>query len=203
MKKVIKTTLLLIMSSLSFIGCFNPSPSQTVDGFFKEFKQYTSEDLQEYINSTDSDDLLNEYDDVELTPELADAVTKFLNKFDAKILNETITDDTAVVNVELNAPKFTTVIKEYMGEAFSKALTSEFSNLLDTDYEETSDNLTKEFEKILINKLAEVEPEKRNISVNLYKEDGKWTILKDEKLASDILGLPNLDGLDMSSLFDM
>lgn len=197
MKKVLKITLLSIMSLLLFVGCAKPSPTKTVEKFFTEIKECKNEDMNKYVDLNGQMEKLSEkYEGYEPSPELTSSMTSFFNKFEATILDETITDDTAIVNAEINAPNFTTVISEYIKEALSKAFTSAFLGDIDAE----SPEMLNEFENILATKLNEATAEKRTVTFNLTKQNNEWIINPDEKLYYDILGVSNLGGLDTSSL---
>lgn len=176
--------MILLITTLMY-GCGGQTPTDTVEEYFKKVQK----------GDTDVEDLfMSISEDVEESDEFPDEISKKLldavSKLTYTINSETITEDTAKVNVSVNGADLSIVMANVIQEAFTYAISQVFSGVEMT--EEESDNY---FNTILSEKLDEITYSDRSGDISLTKVDGEWKISENDALTSLILGLD-------SSLFE-
>ena len=182
-----KKLALLIVATLSLgmmlVGCKSESPTDVVNEYFEQIKKGDNEQAAEFIESTMSQtkEETSAQAEEETDKVMEEALKIYLSKIDAKVLSEKIDGDNATVEVELNAPNFSNMMMEVIGESLSAAFSGEE---MDEDYMSQS----------LLEKVKSSENEPRTGKISLTKGDKQWKIKSDDVMLGLILGEYNGEG---------
>ena len=175
MKKFLKsiTSLLLIIGvTTCFVGCGKDSPSEVVKKQFSKIKDGSYEKEAEIINSTSG----------ELDPDIEKAmnykIIEVIKDVDAKIINETIEDDVAIVEVEIS------------GKNIAKSLQSCYPYMLSLFYNGLEEKeVAAKTVNYFIEDLNNQEKEIRRGKIELVKNtDGDWIVNDDSELQYLVMG---------------
>ena len=175
MKKFLKsiTSLLLIVGvTICFVGCGKDSPSEVVGKQFSKIKNGSYEKETELINNTSG----------ELDPDIEKTLNykmiEVIKDADSKIINETIEDDVAIVEVEIS------------GKNIAKSLQNCYPYMLSLFYDglEEKDVAAKTV-NYFIEDLNNQEKEIRRGKIELVKNtDGDWIVNDDSELQYLVMG---------------
>lgn len=175
MKKFLKliTSLLLILGATTyFVGCGKDSPSDVVEKQFSELKNGSYEKETEFMNST------NDKLDPDVQKAMKHKILEVIKDVDAKIINETIEDDIAIVEVEISGKNIITSLQScypYMLSLFYDGL-------------EQKEVATKTI-NYFIEDLNNQEKEIRRGKIELVKNtDGDWIVNDDSELQYLVMG---------------
>ena len=175
MKKFLKsiTSLLLIVGvTTCFVGCGKDSPSEVIEKRFSEIKDGSYEKETEFINDTSG----------ELDPDIEKAmnykIIEVIKDADVKIINETIEDDVAIVEVEIN------------GKNIAKSLQSCYPYMLSLFYDGLEEkDVTAKTINYFIEDLNNQKKEIRRGKIKLVKNtDGDWIVNNDSELQYLVVG---------------
>lgn len=170
--------ILLIISSIFFIGCSNgDSPKKTVEAVltsiqnknFNEIGQYISESANEKLNKGLNGELDKEFGD------LKEPLINLVSKVQFKILDEKVSGDNAQVQVELTVDDLGDQIIKAMPDIMSSAIVSSFSGESKEKIEEKLRQKVKEILNTQLPKKTETE------TVYLKKVNDKWVLEENEK----------------------
>lgn len=189
MKKIILNLLIIILCVPMLItGCKSETPTDVVNTYFSSIKKSNSKDAQKLIESTISEEILNnEVSDVSTSDkasdksnekdnkELDESLKMYLSKIDGKVLSEKINNDKAVVKVEIKAPNYTDLLLEVMEESIADTFNGK--EVKESDVE-----------KNLEGKIKNSKVETRTGQINLTKKDNEWKIKSDEDITNLLLG---------------
>ncbi len=147
MKKLLNTVLLFIVTILFITGCGNDmaTPTAKVEEFLGKYQKMDSEVLTQLDNVIAEDSSMND----EQKKEYRSLLEKQYQNLSYKIKDETITDDTATVDVEIEVYDYATSIrkskdyyKEHQDEFTKTKETIDEDNPLDNDGANTTDTPT-------------------------------------------------------------
>lgn len=196
MKKIF-LSIIAIISMLLITGCGNDSmetPTARVEAFLSKYQKMDSEVLAQLDNIIAEDSSMND----DQKKEYRTLLEKQYQNLSYKIKDETITEDTATVDVEIEVFDYATSIqksrnyyKEHQDEFMKTKETIGEENILDNDGNDTtkdtedSDDSSKETDGLLeeasefidykLKQLKDVTDKiKYDITFNLTKIDGKW-----------------------------
>lgn len=170
--------ILLIISSIFFIGCSNgDSPKKTVEAVltsiqnkdFNAIGQYISESANEKLNKGLNGELDKEFG------ELKEPLINLVSKVQFKILDEKVSGDNAQVQVELTVDDLGDQIIKAMPDIMSSAIVSSFSGESKEKIEEKLRQKVKEILNTQLPKKTETE------TVYLKKVNDKWVLEENEK----------------------
>lgn len=180
MKKTVITILMIMLFlPISMTGCSSETPTDTVNNYFSSIKKSESEEARKLIESTISEEVLNEKTSDESAKannkELDKSLKMYLSKIDAKVLSEKINDNKATVEVEIKAPNYSNLLLEVMEESIKQTFNGKEVNESDV-------------EKSLEDKIKTSKNETRTGKISLIKEDNEWKIKSDEDITNLLLG---------------
>ncbi|MGO0985279.1 hypothetical protein ACTPEW_05050 [Clostridioides difficile] len=190
MKKIILllTTFLL---AISLTACSSAKPEDTINSFFSSAKKFDFEGMNKVMENNDE-----KYKDIVKELETEDPSTQYVldylknnaSKITYTIKDSEIKDNNAKIQVECKFVDSTPLLKEIVGEAFTKMLGMSFSGQDLTD-EKTTEMLVsimkekqKSVEETFVTKTVEFE---------CAKKDNKWIISSANDALADVL-LSNL-----------
>ncbi|MGO0905465.1 hypothetical protein ACTPC6_06755 [Clostridioides difficile] len=190
MKKIILllTTFLL---AISLTACSSAKPEDTINSFFSSAKKFDFEGMNKVMENNDE-----KYKDIVKELETEDPSTQYVldylknnaSKITYTIKDSEIKDNNAKIQVECKFVDSTPLLKEIVGEAFTKMLGMSFSGQDLTD-EKTTEMLVsimkekqKSVEETFVTKTVEFE---------CTKKDNKWIISSANDALADVL-LSNL-----------
>lgn len=184
MKNLKKLTAIMLLLFLvaGIYGCGAKKPSVVTTTYLEEIKKGTSGDFEKLLNKT-----LNKTDD-ENKDQAYDESTKKLinsmNKITYKINSEKIDGDSATVNVTLNGPDMSKVMKDFVNKAMDNALSQAFAQT------QTSEEENKKlYDDMLSECLDNITYTERTGDIKLTKTDGQWKINTDDSLSKLLLGM--------------
>lgn len=164
MKKTITLILLLFISNLTYA---DSSPSETIFNYYKalnnsEYKKgygYISNERKEAITE---EEFVNHH-------EKSPYKEVYAQLIEYKLIKEKVSNKTAIVKLTLKTPSFSVVMPILMSASHLAI------NALEGK-EELSKFLKKQLEEL--KKRETIPYEKREISVNMIKENGEWKLAK-------------------------
>ena len=170
MKKILITFIIFTLT-LGIVGCSTQTPTDVVQSYFKELENGDSQKATAYFeNVFPSNEEETEEDEVS-----KEIITKYISRIDAKVVSEEVNEDTATVEVEIEAPNLSNLVME----VFQESLVYAFGG---TDMSEEDMN------EILLEKVDSGECEIRTGKINLVKEDNEWKIKSDDNIIALMLG---------------
>lgn len=167
---------IMIFNSCAFLA----TPTDVTTQFLDALKAQDKETIEKiYAGQWDGEgDITAAFNAADLGALSQDTVDKFLRKvlaFDYELGEEKITDNTATVDVTINAYNFTGAFSNVLESLYSEAIRLAFSGL---DEEELDKEISKLVDSHLSQQLDELETKDKSatVTVELVKEGGKWQV---------------------------
>lgn len=177
MKKIFSLFLLVtLMVSNTACSKADATPSDTVSGFINAFKSQNNDEMNKYVSEElTADTFIGFSKDVpDDQKEFNDILLSKMKEVDYKIIEEKITEETAIVKVEITANNLGDKFKEGIGAAFTSAFASAFSG-------KSEEESSAEMNKIIADALGTAEKTfVETVDVQLSKVEKAWVISNDK-----------------------
>ncbi|MGL5314013.1 MAG: hypothetical protein ACRC92_12265 [Peptostreptococcaceae bacterium] len=174
-RRLILAFIMLLNIIIILAGCTKESATQVVEEYFREVKQGTNEQVNEYlIDVAVNKSILDKTTEISLK-----SYEKFTDiicsKIEVDVIEEKENKNKATVKVKLKGDNISKIILD----TFEENVASEFDGI------EVDD---KERINIMIDKAKISELETRTANINLNKIDGKWEIDSNKDMMDFIFG---------------
>ena len=168
MLKRLVYALAVISIILTLVGCGEIKPSKITENFLSAIKGSNVETIREIYTGDYQVSLITLEGD-KMSKEVTDILTKKVLEFDYSVIGETIIDNQAIVEVQIDTYNFGTIMKQAFSEYLTQALAFAFS--------ESGDKNTDILNPIVLNKLEKLQKNySEKVKVNLIKVDDMWNV---------------------------
>lgn len=180
MKKVLKVALIVILIIALIVGGYfiylNLTKKQaldTVDKMFTAIKTGDEEQIKQYINI---DNLKEEEEEAKSNIDKDQEMEKImLNNLNYEVISTDVKFNQCTVKLNISNKNLKTVFENYIAKAFSLAFSQAFGAMT----EEEMDNQLKQYFEEQYNSES-TETITSEMTIDLKKENGKWTVNCDE-----------------------
>jgi len=192
--KNVALILVVTMIIFTLTACGGISPDKAVTEFMDAVKEVNVETIEKYVP----------YNDIAGKNSLAEDKEFAKNFFDGieyKVISSVDNKDTAKVEIEITNINLGDIMKQFMGQMFTEALSSAFSEKPEELSEEEQDIKYKEQFTNLIetnkeNKVTNV------VTINLTKVENNWKIEMTEELQNALMGNLNKATEEINNSFN-
>ncbi len=178
MKKRITSLLMVLLVCINLSACGTKPPKDVTNEFLSALQKMDDKTAGELYNGEFKKPDFNFMDDKEMDTAIGKLLENKVYGFDYTINGETITDNKAVVQVEITAYNIGDAMSKSIQDYISKAIEKIFNNIdLIQDMNKLDDEMSKFLTQTMKENLNNCKKDfKKNIKINLTKVDGEWRV---------------------------
>ncbi len=178
MKKRIASLVMVLLVCVNLSACGTKPPKDVANEFLSALQKMDDKKAGELYNGEFKKPDLNFMDDKEMDTAVGKLLENKVYGFDYTINGEIITDNKAVVQVEITAYSIGKAMTKSIQECIGKAIEKIFNNIdLNQDMKKLDDEMSKFLTQTMKENLNTCKKDfKKNIKINLTKVDGEWKV---------------------------
>ena len=196
LKRIVSMLTIISMIFILLTGCSDKGqPTKALENLFRSYSGQDFEKTSEFIEGANKD-FAKEMK--EMLDEVQSSLLEKITDFTYTIKSETIEENTALIEVEMQINDVGTAMLQTAQEAFALAFSMAFSDADQADIDKLLE------QKILDRLNSEIPKVTKNVKVNLVKKNNKWLVEVNDDLLNALTGNMAVlaEAFDEQSSFD-